>query len=229
MNFHREPETCKNFTIKATEIKETIAQKVASILYQISPTLDEEKEIVILSDDCRFSDEYWDISRNAGANTGLHSIPQYDLSDRITKDVTGKIIFFSRPRLSDIELIMGHIKYFNQLFPTKKSFYLVIYPQISLEIKSLISKQPEVSNCLSDKIFDLDFGIIPVFRNVWSLYDETATQELFGTKEMYSLNRVASQISRLQSVYGPFKETLVKGDAARKAYELAEEKSTQLL
>jgi hypothetical protein len=152
MNFHREPETCKNFTIKATEIKETIAQKVASILYQISPTLDEEKEIVILSDDCRFSDEFWDISRNAGPNTGLHSIPQYDLSDRITKDVAGKIIFFSRPRLSDIELIMGHIKYFNQLFPTKKSFYLVIYPQISLEIKSLISKQPEVSNCLSDKI-----------------------------------------------------------------------------
>ena len=41
---------------------------------------------------------------------------------------------------------------------------------------------------------------------------------MFGGNEMYSVNRVAGQIARLQKVYGGFKETLVKGDAAEMAY-----------
>jgi hypothetical protein len=70
MNFHSQPETCKNFTIKACEIKETIALQISRILHQISPLQSSEKEIVLLSDDTRFTDEFWDIARSAGPNTG---------------------------------------------------------------------------------------------------------------------------------------------------------------
>ena len=121
------------------------------------------------------------------------------------------MIFVIPPLKNMLDLVVRVITELSKVKkPTNRVFHLVFYPQRTFMIKYHI-KEDKILQYFA-KVHDFNFDLIPFSSDFLSLEYKQSMKEIFVTKEYNCHNLAAESLFRLETIFGRFKSTFLKGN-----------------
>ena len=208
-----------NEVIKLSSIRETAKREMCSIVDSIVTSQDRSK-VVILEQSLVDCFKYGGITGEAfKKEKGVEAI--FPLTENVEFVQARNIVYFVRPTLDVLRLLVSHILTYAKRFP-KAAVFIYFVPKKTLMAEHVLEteyKLPSLVTHLYCGEFDLD--LVPLDDDVMSMEIGSSFKDLFLDGDLAMLHWIAKTIVKMQSArFGPIPVIRGKGRLASKVVNI---------